>query len=400
MKRIIGLTALIMIIAGGMPLSAAEIRDINIGGNIKKTKDKTILNIIRFHEGDEIAEGDEETIRQRLIKSGLFVNEEIRVDLEIEGEEAVLSLSLRDRFSLIPFPIFSSGSGDTKGGLFLMDQNFLGTGNQVFTGFMLGEKYRYGMLSYTDTKFRGSSWDLGGMANYFQNEQKIKSVDGQDDLYVYDLKSFKGGLTARWAGEPWTVGLKMLMGAADYEGADREWIMFYEPGVAMSYGQLYFGKYMSEGYMISADYDYTRFQEEFDDATVFDLRASWQKLLGDRFQVELSANGFVFEGEAVHSPSVRSAVLDANVHAERHGQGKVLLNSVLFDFSWGYIALPLSYQLGWLDGVSGDEDLYHGPAAGLTLNLKKLTMPAISLGYGWNVECSEGVFNFAIGFSM
>ena len=84
--------------------SAAVIRDIRIDGDLKRTSDDTVMEIIRFNKGDEISSSDEETIRQRLIRSGLFINDDIRVDLGIREDEAHLSLILKDRFSLIPHP--------------------------------------------------------------------------------------------------------------------------------------------------------------------------------------------------------------------------------------------------------------------------------------------------------
>jgi hypothetical protein len=124
-----------------------------------------------------------------------------------------------------------------------------------------------------------------------------------------------------------------------------------------------------------------------------------QKLLGDRFQLALSGSGYVFEGEDFHCPGPSSALLPQTVHARRNIQGGVQLNTVLWNFSWAYIALPVSYQLGYMDGVSADEELYYGPAAGLTLNLKKVAIPAVVLMYGWNTETSTGRFSFNIGMS-
>ena len=396
MRKLIGLVVLVMTVS--IPLSAAVISDIRIDGNIRKTKEKTILHIIRFEEGDEITPSDEETIRQRLIESGLFVNDEIRVDLGIQGDEAELSLFLRDRFSLVPIPIFTTGGGSPRGGLFLADQNFLGTGNQIFAGGMFGESYRYASASYMDMNIGGGPWDMGGRFSYYQNEQSITSVDGEDDLYVYDVRSLYGGVTVRWSGESWSTGVRLDIGSSDYEGTEG-WILFYQPEMNVGYRNLYHGRYMSEGYELEAGYAFTRYADEFDISHLLVFDAKAQTLLGDRIQAELRLEGFRFDGEDILSPALSSRVLDTDVHGDSNLQAGAQLNTVLFDFSWAYIALPLSYQIGWLEGVSTDDEIYHGPAAGLTLNLKEVAIPAVSLYYGYNVETSKGVTSFSIGMS-
>ncbi len=398
MKKTFILAVSLMIITGVLPLPAAVLKDISIDGRLKKTREKTVRQIIRYEEGDEIQPGDEETVRQRLIESGLFVSEDIKVDLGIDGEEAYLSLFLRDRFSLVPIPVYASGDGNPRGGLFLMDQNLFGTGNQFFFGGMFGETFRYTSLSYTDTKFAGSDWDLNGRFAWSANEDIITSIDGDEDLMAYDRTTLLGGAGARWNGEPWFINLGMDVGASDYEFLD-DWVVFYQPELGAGYRKLHFGRFMSEGFMANAGYAYTRYSKDFDDSHTLSAGAVGQKLLGDRFQLALSGSGYSFEGEDIHSPGPSSAVIPEKVRALRNIQAGVQLNTVLWNFSWAYIALPLSYQLGYMDGVSADDELYHGPAAGLTLNLKKVAIPAVVLMYGWNMETSTGRFSFNIGMS-
>jgi hypothetical protein len=47
-----------------------------------------------------------------------------------------------------------------------------------------------------------------------------------------------------------------------------------------------------------------------------------------------------------------------------------------------------------------NEEVFHGPKAGLGLYLKKFALPAVSVEYARNLETGEGIFNANIGFAM
>ena len=80
MKSYISTLFLLLLTVG--TLSSEVIQSIDIDG-LKKTKDSTVKGIIGYSEGDHIQIGSESDIRQKLVKSGLFVNETIDVQLGV-----------------------------------------------------------------------------------------------------------------------------------------------------------------------------------------------------------------------------------------------------------------------------------------------------------------------------
>ena len=65
-------------------LNALVITEIRVG-ELKKTREATVLKIIELKPGDEIDEEDIEDIEQKLRRSGLFVAEEIDVSFTRTG---------------------------------------------------------------------------------------------------------------------------------------------------------------------------------------------------------------------------------------------------------------------------------------------------------------------------
>lgn len=382
-----------------LPVRAAELKEIRIGGEMRTTRESTVMKIIDFSEGDEISSEDCEEIRQRLLRSGLFVNEAIRIDLDIrEDDEAVLSLDLTDRWSLIPIPFFSAGSSGTAGGLMLMDNNFLGTGDTLFLGGMISEDSRYVGLNYMDKNIGGSSWNLGGGFNYADGENSITTTD-DEEISSYDSTVLGVSVFGVWDRRPWSIEVGGGVSGADYEFLD-DWITEFRPAFILGYNRIRFGSFMAEGFKARLAWIPSFYSRELDPASTLRGSLEFQKLLSSRIQLGLGAHTMNdWGGEDLLSPSVRSPILPATVQADSFYSARAEMQFVIADFRWGYLGLPVAYDLGVVDGISADDEFFHGPSAALNLNLKKLAMPAVSISYGYNVETEEGVFGFSLGFN-
>ena len=93
-----------------------------------------------------------------------------------------------------------------------------------------------------------------------------------------------------------------------------------------------------------------------------------------------------------------SLIISKTARAEEFYCLRPGVQTVLADLNWVYLVLPLYYEVGYLDGISGEDEFYHGPVGGLTVNLKKIAIPALSFYYGWNIEKSAGIVHFSLGY--
>jgi hypothetical protein len=397
-KLIVTLVVIVFVFSTLAAAHGAELSEIRIDG-LKKTNVTAIRNIIRFEEGDDIETDDIPQIRQRLLRSGLFINETIRVELLTGvGDEVTLSLQLTDRMSLIPVPFFSAGSSGMVGGLFLMDNNFLGTGDSLFLGGMLSEDSRFVGLNYMDKNIGGSTWNLGAGFNYSDGETSITTTDDKE-LFSYDSTVIGGSVFAVWNRRPWSMEVGGGVSTADYDFLDDR-VTEFRPTFILGYNMLHFGSFMAEGFKAGLTWAPVLYSSELDPTSTLRGTLEVQKLFTPRIRLGLGVHTLNYwGGEDLLSPSVRSSILPATVQADSFYSAQAEMQFVIADFRWGYLGLPIAYEAGTVDGISSNDEFFHGPSAALNLNLKKVAMPALSVRYGYNLETEEGIFGFSLGFS-
>ena len=156
--------------------------------------------------------------------------------------------------------------------------------------------------------------------------------------------------------------------------------------------------FFAEGLRTEVEYEQGIYTREYDATVELNMHASWAALPLERLQFSVATDMLAFFGDDILSPGVTSALLSNAVHAGRLVQSSVALTPVLADFSWGFLALPVGYEAGILDGLSGEDEIFHGPSFGLMLYLKKVAIPALSLRYGINLETGKDVYSFSMGF--
>jgi len=394
-KTLIMLSLLTVIMSG---TDAAELKEIKINP-LKKTKEQTVLEIIGYQVGDEIDSSDRETIQQRLIKSGLFTSEDMIVDLTITDDQARLELSLKDRITTVPLPIISVSEDEFKAGLFVINSNLRGTGDQFFLGIMASQNSRLAVFSFTNKNIFSSSWDAGGRAKFSSAKTVIRNSRNNEILeysstaasagvftqWNHDILSLRGGIDAG--------GLKVTR----IEGFPEKTVVQISPSFTAGIDTLHYDEFFPEGFTVITKMEVNILGNQYKNSMTASLKGNWKKLFFPRLQWESEAAASVYNGEEIFSPPVLSPLIPISVRAETQIQGSTGITAAVLDFSWAYLAVPLKFNIGVFDGISGDRELFYGPVTGLNLNLKKIALPAISFVYGWNMKTSRGQFQLNLG---
>ncbi len=400
MKKIRVITVCLFFLS--FALNAEVLRELQVEG-LNKTRISTVKGIIGYDIGDQIDKAGKEDIRQNLLKSGLFINETIKVDLTTSGDDAYLRISLHDRITLLPIPIASVSDGSYSGGLFVMDRNFLGLGHQLFAGGMISSDDRMFMLGYTNPSLKRSAFQAGGSMSAFMADETVTDISGKDDLAEYEYQTVSGGISAGWESGSIRLGLQSRVYFLDVSFSDQDAFVFH-PEVSAEYSNLYYDTYFDRGVKASLSYGIDSYTDVFDFTQTAEAQISYHHLLHPKWQVQFNGDMAISEGDPLQSLSLGQgscgSILPDTVLADRFVQGNLKLMYAALDFSWGYIAVPMAYQVGILDGMSGDNAFYHGPSAGVSLYLKKVAIPAMSIQYASNIETGKGLFSFSIGMEM
>lgn len=132
-----------------------RISDIAISGNAK-TKNSVILSMIKVKIGDIYIEGLEKDIEQIILNSKMFYD--IKVEAEKKDEEVKLKIQLKDKWSLIPFPIISVRDDERRYGIAIVESNLFGYHKRLLgTFFYENDKFNQA-LAYHDKNLLDSNY--------------------------------------------------------------------------------------------------------------------------------------------------------------------------------------------------------------------------------------------------
>ena len=178
---------LILLTIFDVPLAKAEdmrIAGIIISGN-SRTKESVILSIIKVKAGDIYSEGLEKDIEQRLLNSRMFYD--IKVEADRNEGEVKLSIRLKDKWSLIPFPIALFRNDDSRYGIAFSESNLFGYHKRLSGIFFYENNKLSQAVSYYDKNLFQSNYRLVLVArntNLLRDEwsdrQKISSYYQSD----------------------------------------------------------------------------------------------------------------------------------------------------------------------------------------------------------------------------
>lgn len=162
--------------------NSSLITAIDISGNTK-TSDSVILRIIEVKAGDVYTEGLEKNVERLLLNSRMFYD--IKVEAERAGEGVRLKISLKDKWSLIPFPFASFRENESRHGISLTESNLFGYHKRISATVFreknkLSEMLFYHDKNVLDSKFRLfiSLKNIKILVDEWDDKQKINSYYG------------------------------------------------------------------------------------------------------------------------------------------------------------------------------------------------------------------------------
>jgi outer membrane protein assembly factor BamA len=385
---------------------SAVISSIEIIG-LKRTRPHIARYPLERFLGVAASELDGNAVKAAVIDTGILEPLEVEV-IPVDGENAVLRVTVNEKWSIIPFPIFSAQSGGYSGGLFLADANAFGRRDQAAVGGFYGS----------------GGWSLAA----FYNATPDRKVPGWTTAFSYrqderkDLNS-KGETLRRFKNEKLDTRAGIYYSFSEYLIASLDF----------SYGQV---RLLKDADPLARPEDGARYLEL---APRLGLRTSkWDGYLlsvksaslsykwhwglqGDSFhQVEFDGvfqhslvPGFRFNlrGAVLYSPRAPvlfesgpqvsgTGLLPAMYSAQSYGGISAGFEKYLFKFKYGTISALAGWQTVLADGPLSGRESGYGPAGGLSLYLSRLALPGLSFALGYNIKTRLPQFSFNMGMSL
>jgi len=152
-----------------------------IEGNTK-TRESVIRRIAglegRCAPGQGVDAGE---IRRKLLNSHLFSKVDVAVDSE--DTKTIVTITLKERWTIIPLPIYFSNEEETGGGMFLVEMNLLGRKKILALGATSSNIAQRFNGFYVDDAVWGSRWVIVSSALY--SDEELTKYEDEDKVYVY-----------------------------------------------------------------------------------------------------------------------------------------------------------------------------------------------------------------------
>jgi len=375
-------------------------------GSFKTSKD-WLVAVIGLHPGIVTTNKELERAEQRLYDTGLYSVVKISTEDEVGGKRVVVDL--KEKWTLVPIPIASS-SGGNHFGLFVIDSDFLGSGNIFYAGAIGGVERMTGNLGflYRDPSSPGDGVDIKASGGY----RKITESKANGSSYIdYGLRS--GNLSTRIA---FSRGLPLHLSAlsefqwADPQGdnarsMDSEYFI-YLPGIGIGYEELRGKGWFKEGVSISTDYKVGLSFSGAEPYHVLESHGNYSLSLFDRD--DLIVGGSLLYGDApqplrfeLHGNGFRTLPSGTSFSSQA-ASAFLQYESPVISLKWAVLTTCAFYEVGsYRMGADSDAPWHSftGPGLGVRFYLKNVAVPALGLDYAYNQLEKNSIFNITLGFS-
>jgi len=403
---------------GGVPFLKAESGDhvhsdseatyityISITG-LGRTRMSTAQRPLRRFIGMEASRIDHDEVLAAIIATGIMEP----LSVEIEGE--VLAVTVRERWTIFPIPVFMGGSGGMAGGLAFFDANAFGLNDQIFLAGFYHPDAWISSLGYIRSSRGGRAPGYSGVAVFSRAERHHRDQNSKVlRRFELDSVALHAGLHFPLVADSDFLSASALFsfndnrlrnrGDAEY-GPDRS-LRVYGAG-----GSFAVRRNNWDGYFLSQEAVSLRyfFQTDFDGVAFqsVGLQGTWERPLVPGFRFALRAGVVFAPGAPVlfeSSPSVAQvAILPRDFSAKNYAGLSAGLEKSIFRINAGTLSFQAAYQLVHSYGSVLGPSVDHGVLGMLSFYLARLAIPAVGLGVAYNVSRNYPQGFFSIGMSF
>jgi outer membrane protein assembly factor BamA len=171
------------------------IRGVEIAGN-EHTAEEVIRHALGVSPGDPFDQESVPRLEQRVRNLRLFTSVSIQ-PIEEEERSVVLLVTVQERWTLLPVPVFVSSKGSTGAGLFLLESNLFGRGKQLSIGGVITTQGTNARAAYRDPGV--SETPLLFAADFSRTNMTREQYAGSSLVYSYQDQRYDFGARAGWS---------------------------------------------------------------------------------------------------------------------------------------------------------------------------------------------------------
>jgi hypothetical protein len=373
---------------------------------LNRTRLSTAEQPLRKFIGLSADQVNPDDVRAAILATGILEP----IEVEIEGQ--VLAVTVREKWTIFPVPVFMASSDGIMGGLAFFDANAFGLNDSFFIAGIYHSDGWVATAGYFHTSSGGRIPGWNAMA-IFSREERFDRNQRNEDLRRFELDAISFG-----AGLNFPLLKDTDLFSASVQASFNEKILrdsfytFNSPNEGLRLfgfgGDLSVRKNNWDGYFLSQEmaslrYSYRTTLEGFSYHSI-QFRGTWERSLIPGFRMSLRT-GLLYEPEAPvlfeSSPSAAQvAILPRAFSAKNYAGLSAGLEKYIFQIPVGTLSISAAYQLVYSHGSILGNSVDHGPVGMLTFYLNRLAIPAVGLGAAYNVKENYLQGSFSLGMSF
>lgn len=402
------LILLFVLVSSGLFASDDVIVEDIVFTGLKRTKPGTAFQIIRPLEiGAAYTAETEELLIQALREAGIF-NPDITVDASREGDGVRIVVHVKDRWTLIPVPIFGlAKDGSWSGGALTIENNFFGFNKTLGLGFFFGSEGWTLISFFSDPLFLGSN--LGVTAGISAGLDEAADQDVEENAirdYQADKLGFSFGM------EYPIIGPLSLVGTWEYdrsysrtEGESSVTVPDLDTfGITggFKWKDLFYDIPYDKGLLLKFSSSWNWGWRGTEDFLTLRGKIEWSFSPWSDHLLTLSVGGgwgdLPIQKQFRLGGRPGSYTLPMNkIAADGYAAGAVVYNVPLWFFPGGTLSGKGFYEAGYLESDLIAPTYYHGLGLGFDVFVNNLAIPAVSLNLGWNLMTGKVQFSAGVG---
>lgn len=373
---------------------------------LKRTKEAVLRRAIDAEAGTPYTTEVHAEIERDIRRLGLFDRVAVRPEPErVQGESTVVEIELRERWTLVPIPFFTTSSAGSSGGLFVIENNLLGYNKRVIAGGAYGSAGFNGLLVYVDPAIAGSSFLGSSSLSVGRSEEEAVTLE-EGVIADWEEAYTRGQLRFGYA---FTETLSLSTSLAYHQerflsgrkppGAEEEESALYHGG-SLSLSRRDPLRYFAAGFALELEGSYqlnASTDREWSVSTEFSQ--DFPLFRDHRLRYALTAEESertLWRTTRLGGRETQRTIDRESVPAERYASAGVTYEFPVYRPDWGTVTLLGFYEGGFLT----DANYYHGPGAGFRLYLSRITLPAVGFDLAYRGTEDLWLFSFSIGMSM
>lgn len=402
------------------------IGDIYVVG-LRKTKKNIITSNMNVTINDKISGFDPVLFMNNIRRTDIF--SDVSINYQIKNNKAIIQITAKDKWTLIPIPMVSSGGNSSSVGLIVFESNLFGLNKMLGVGFISASTGDTFLATYADPNILGSkfTFSLTGL----NSTNTVESHTWKDDINYQEYKVKENFIESK-LGYKFTSKFNAGISTSyeNYKLANDYEDTFNPPegGELIEYGlyliwdmQKYY-EYFQEGPFVKIEaknHDFFNYNENANYQTIETIFSYSHKIYNtSRVKADILLKGNLGDTTPLLAQDREGgrtgfiSLPDETLLTNNYANITLTYEKPWHITTWGMVTGKVFWEEGLFNGglkyntndnaYYNDYSYYHyyAPGVGLQVYLKNIAIPALGISYAYNMVTHKPYVKFTAGFAF